>query len=183
MDDYLERAKQLADSLAASGHPMPESNLQQVILNGLDTAYDAIVNSLTTTIDNTSMEDFQAQLLAFESCLQGQMTSDPLSSFANAALKSSPQPSSSNNRGRGAANHTGQRSCPQSASGPCQLCGRGNHAAASYWYRFDHQFNADSSNASAYLAAPSPFFYQNWYPDSGATHHITSDLGNLSIRS
>lgn len=162
---------------------MPESNLQQVILNGLDTAYDAIITSLTTTIDDTSMEDFQAQLLAFESRLQGQMTSDPLSPSANAALKSSPRPFSSNNQGRGAANHIGQRSGPQSASGPCQLCGHRNHAAASYWYRFDHQFNADSSNATLILLHPPHFFYQNWYPDSGSTHHVTSYLGNLSIHS
>lgn len=49
---------------------MPDSNLQQVILNDLDTTYDAIVTSLTATINDTSMEDFHAHLQAFESRVQ-----------------------------------------------------------------------------------------------------------------
>lgn len=95
MVDYLQRAKELADSLATSGHPMQESDLQQLILNGLDTAYDAIVTSLTTTIDDTSMEDFQAHLLAFEARLQSQLIMDPLHPTVNMAAKSSSQGSTS----------------------------------------------------------------------------------------
>ncbi|KAJ8624181.1 hypothetical protein MRB53_032711 [Persea americana] len=137
MDDYLQRAKQYADSLAASGQPMAESNIQQVILNGLDTAYDAIVTSLTTTLADTPMEDFQAHLLAFESRIQSQNLVDQVTSLANIATKSSQgqgrgnssnRGRNSNNRGRGLSN---PRSRPQPHTGPCQICGRKNHTAGS----------------------------------------------------
>jgi hypothetical protein len=33
----------------------------------------------------------------------------------------------------------------------------------------------------AYLSAPTNTLDPNWYPDSSATHHLTSDLANLNI--
>ncbi|KAJ8650621.1 hypothetical protein MRB53_003644 [Persea americana] len=105
MDDYLQNAKLLADSLTASGHPMLKSDLQQVILNGLDTAYDPIVTSLTTTIDDTSMEDFNAHLLAFESRLQNQLATDSVNPSANVAAKSSSRNSFSPSSNRGRSNN------------------------------------------------------------------------------
>ena len=106
IEDYLQNAKKLADNLSASGNPMVETNLQQVILNGLDTTYDAIVTSLTTTLDDTTMEDFQAHLLAFEARLQPQIVTDHIALSANNATKTQHGlgrgfSSSSPNRGRG----------------------------------------------------------------------------------
>ena len=34
----------------------------------------------------------------------------------------------------------------------------------------------------AYFAAPQPVTDPSWYPNSSATHHITSDLANLNMR-
>lgn len=66
MFEYFLRAKQLLDTLAASDQALLDTDLQQIILSGLDSAYDAIVTTLTAAIDNFSMDDFQAHLLAFE---------------------------------------------------------------------------------------------------------------------
>jgi hypothetical protein len=56
-------------------------------------------------------------------------------------------------------------------------------------HRFDESFQQEhTSNAQAYIAAPLSSVDQNWYPDSVASHHITSDqihVGNgtgLSIK-
>uniref|UniRef100_A0A2N9I5M9 Reverse transcriptase Ty1/copia-type domain-containing protein n=1 Tax=Fagus sylvatica TaxID=28930 RepID=A0A2N9I5M9_FAGSY len=38
------------------------------------------------------------------------------------------------------------------------------------------------SQMQALLATPQQTTDPNWYPDSGATHHVTSDLANLNIR-
>jgi hypothetical protein len=35
----------------------------------------------------------------------------------------------------------------------------------------------------AYFSAPSSTSNSYWYPDSGATHHLTSDFGNPNFRS
>lgn len=121
---------------------------------------------------------------------QNQLAANSVNPSANVAAKSSCRnsfsPSSnrgrnSNNRGSGNTQRTGQRSGSRSATGPCQLYGRKNHMAASCCYRFDRQYNVDST--SAYLAASSLAPDQNRYANSGVTHHVvTSDLGNLSIR-
>jgi len=33
-----------------------------------------------------------------------------------------------------------------------------------------------------FLAASNPLDNTTWYPDSGATHHMTSDLANLNLK-
>ncbi|KAL5724761.1 hypothetical protein ACHQM5_007981 [Ranunculus cassubicifolius] len=71
------------------------------------------------------------------------------------------------------------------ATGPCQLCGRKNHTVATCWFRFDKSFYPHASSAPpvAYIATPGSSFDCNWVPDSGATHHLTSDFNNLQVSS
>uniref|UniRef100_A0A2N9J7Y7 Uncharacterized protein n=1 Tax=Fagus sylvatica TaxID=28930 RepID=A0A2N9J7Y7_FAGSY len=38
-----------------------------------------------------------------------------------------------------------------------------------------------NSNMQALLATPQPQYDNNWYSDTGATHHLTSDLSNLNV--
>lgn len=70
MSQYFLHAKQLDNSLAAAGHPILESDLQQIIQAGLDSSYDAIVTTLTTTIVDISMDDFYSHLQAFDMRLE-----------------------------------------------------------------------------------------------------------------
>lgn len=37
-------------------------------------------------------------------------------------------------------------------------------------------------NMQAFMASPQAPTSANWYPDSGASHHITSDLANLNLK-
>lgn len=107
---------------------MAGTDLQQVILSGLDTSYDAIVTSLTTTLVDTTMEDFQAHPLAFESRLHSQNQVDELTPSVNIAARTSQghgrgfSPTSSN-RGRNSTNcgrgtgRTTTRTGPRSNAG------------------------------------------------------------------
>ncbi|KAK2449415.1 hypothetical protein QL285_008613 [Trifolium repens] len=109
-------------------------------------------------------------------------------------------------RGRGAFNASSQ-------GGSCQICSKPNHDATICWYRYDANpnmpsqgrgFNAGPSrprntnpymNPSANLALPyyPPQFADtyvpdtqseaSWYPDSGASHHLTYNPHNLMQRS
>ncbi|KAF6145360.1 hypothetical protein GIB67_016821 [Kingdonia uniflora] len=72
MSQYFLHAKQLVDSLATTGNPMNDSNLQQIILSGLDFAYDVIMTTLTATVDDIDMDDFYAHLLAFDMRVEAQ---------------------------------------------------------------------------------------------------------------
>jgi histone deacetylase 1/2 len=102
-------------------------------------------------------------------------------------------------RGKGSASNQGKVTC--------QICGKPNHDVIGCWYRFDPQAmrsNARGHNTgppprpphfnpymrpSAHLAMSqhySPMFDTAstssgaWYPDSGASHHLTYNPNNLS---
>ncbi|KAL5728487.1 hypothetical protein ACHQM5_001563 [Ranunculus cassubicifolius] len=147
MQQYFLKAKQLADSLASSGHPIQPSDLQQIILAGLDSAYDAIVTTLTTTVVDTSMDDFYAHLLAFDMRVEAQTAALHQIPVANVATQQrhtnsrsytslSSQPPRSyphqsgnrnqnTNRNRNRSNATMSRPNPNT-SVPCQICGLSN---------------------------------------------------------
>jgi hypothetical protein len=74
--------------------------------------------------------------------------------------------------GRGSSN----RNHPQ-----CQVCRRYGHTADRCWHRFDEDFVPDSRHSV--VAATSSYTVDNdWYADSDATDHITSELDKLTIR-
>lgn len=89
----------------------------------------------------------------------------------------------------------------------CQVCGRFGHMAWQCFHRFNHQFVSPFSQSlnqfsspfsstprmnntpapstsvhqpmQALLASPDGHFDASWYPDSGASNHITSNLSNI----
>jgi gag-polypeptide of LTR copia-type len=72
---------------------------------------------------------------------------------------------------------------------PCQICGRRNHQARNCYYRFDTRYSDPAPSSYPYAPAPyhtfvaqpsSKFSPYEWCIDSGATHHITPELNNLS---
>lgn len=81
----------------------------------------------------------------------------------------------------------------------CQICGVTCHIAEKCYYRFDPDFvpflKQGSSSQGSYkppsqrpvaaaATANSESPNDDWcYPDSGASHHVTSELGNLSLGS
>jgi histone deacetylase 1/2 len=60
----------------------------------------------------------------------------------------------------------------------CQICNKDGHAARDCWSRFEDNddYYGDKEINAAYNVDT------NWYPDSGATHHITSEFNNLTLR-
>jgi hypothetical protein len=65
----------------------------------------------------------------------------------------------------------------------CQVCQKPGHGALDCYRRFDTAFARDSdSPINAYYSSASNGPDRNWYLDSGATHHLTSDLENLNLR-
>lgn len=135
MSEYFLLAKQLSDNLAACGHAISLADLQQYILNGMDSAYDAIVTTLTATNVDITLEDFQAHLLSFEMRLESQNSVLGAAPIAHLARSNSnyvkrggnnfhqPFPRSSNhvrnNTGRPQNQQRGRSSNGAPLSGPC----------------------------------------------------------------
>jgi len=107
----------------------------------------------------------------------GPRTSGPRRHNGRGLLPTPPSGSVSQNR---STTHSG----PQHSSRPtCQVCGKLGHIALNCYRRFDLAFQAARPTLTAYNAGPSQPRDLNWYPDTGATHHITSDLNNLNLHS
>jgi hypothetical protein len=61
-----------------------------------------------------------------------------------------------------------------------QICGKGSHEAADCWYRYDESYQG-SNTKNAGSATTNYGVDTNWYMDSGATDHITSELEKLTV--
>jgi hypothetical protein len=100
-----------------------------------------------------------------------------------------PSPSQYRNQGRGLLplpSHWSSSNGSNTHSGPrptCQVCGKLGHTTLTCYRRFDHAFQAIGPNLTAYTTTSPQSRDLNWYPDTGATHHLTFDLNNLNIHS
>ncbi|KAF5469002.1 hypothetical protein F2P56_013107 [Juglans regia] len=150
MSDYYQRIKTSADTLAAVGEPLRDSEFLTYILAGLDSSYNSIVMSISTRVDQFSLEDAYAHLLSFELRLEQQNSAlDIAIGSANVATRNdhsrgnggrTPQRSFQNSRGR---NYRGRgRGSQGNFSGGgsrliCQLCGKNGHNAVQCYHRLD----------------------------------------------
>uniref|UniRef100_A0A2N9G8U7 Reverse transcriptase Ty1/copia-type domain-containing protein n=1 Tax=Fagus sylvatica TaxID=28930 RepID=A0A2N9G8U7_FAGSY len=196
--DYFHKFTGLADTLAAIDHPLHDFELVSFLLAGLGPDFDSFVTSVKIRADPISLEDLYGHLLSHELQLAQNQPSVDLSlgtaHFVQKELLHSRQavvvalPTSnhsgrtsfsqgrSNNRGRGRGRSHGNRPI-------CQLCGKIGHLAFTCYHRFDNTYTRDSRpHMQALLATPQSQCDPNWYPDSGATHHMTNDLANLNVR-
>jgi hypothetical protein len=78
------------------------------------------------------------------------------------------------------------RPSPHMGSRPtCQVCGKMGHSALTCYNRFNQAYQAPGPSLTTYHAmATSPHTWDlNWYPDTGASHHVTSDQNQLNFQS
>ncbi|KAF7827122.1 Retrovirus-related Pol polyprotein from transposon TNT 1-94 [Senna tora] len=70
----------------------------------------------------------------------------------------------------------------------CQLCNRPGHTVMQCYQRFNAGFQPFATNPSSnqvrgqanVAAVTAPYFDGGWYPDSGASSHVTADYTNLA---
>jgi histone deacetylase 1/2 len=89
-------------------------------------------------------------------------------------------------RGRGNGGRTGGRGGSNdgakqgsSRKEPCQICKKTSHDARNCWCHYDD--DDEYQNKSAGSAAAGYGVDTNWYVDSGATDHITSELEKMTV--
>jgi hypothetical protein len=83
-----------------------------------------------------------------------------------------------NSGGRGGTNRDNKTR--NSCRVPCQICGKSSHEAHDCWYRYDEdddEYQSKSAGAAAGYGVDT-----DWYADSGATDHITSELEKMTVR-
>jgi hypothetical protein len=196
--DYFQKFTSLTDTLAAVNQTLNDFEATSFLLAGLGTDYDSFVTSATTRVEPLTIEEIYGHLLAHEQRIQHQLSSLDVSlAGANFAAKGKPPRGGRGTRlssgrsftGRGYAHSPllrGRRRTTgfSSSSRPvCQVCNKPGHIALDCYQRFNPNLQRDSpSNSQAFMASPQALADQTWYPDSGASHHITSDLANLNLK-
>ncbi|RVW85368.1 Retrovirus-related Pol polyprotein from transposon RE1 [Vitis vinifera] len=180
MIDYIMKIKGATDNLAAIGEPVLEQDWVMNLLGGLGSDYNVVVTAINIRDDKISLEAIHSMLLAFEHRLEQQSSIEQMS--ANYASSSNNRgggrkfnggcgqgyaPNNNNytysSHGRGGRNGQGRRQNSSPSEKPqCQLCGKFGHTA-----QICYHSSADES----------------WYLDSGASHHLTQNLGNLTSTS
>jgi hypothetical protein len=61
----------------------------------------------------------------------------------------------------------------------CQICNKEGHPAKDCWRSFDEDYESYEDKE---VNVASYGMDTNWYSDTGATHHITGELNNLTMR-
>ena len=188
----------MCDELAAVGHPVQESVSVYALLRGLGPMYSAFNVGTTSNLHNLTFEDVVAQINSHDELLnflkppsKENIASDfpPMANHAqvSGSDRGRGRNSGRNNHGRG---RNGGRYTPR-----CQICDQFGHRAQEFKERFNQNFYGWQNPPATYgqfgspvHPQPSPHAYNSslppttgssdhtaWYPDSGATHHVTND--------
>ncbi|XP_010431011.1 PREDICTED: uncharacterized protein LOC104715290 [Camelina sativa] len=170
----------------------------ELILEGLPEEYKSIIDQVESRDTPPTLTELHEKLINHESKLLSTQPLLPTPMSANVAL---PQRPNTNYRSQHRSNqrhNTNWQSSPrpfndsrspQPYLGRCHICGVMGHSAkrCSQLLMLQYSPNAQASSALAPWQPQAHFTAANyatnnpWLLDSAATHHISSDLANLSL--
>uniref|UniRef100_A0A1J3IZM7 Retrovirus-related Pol polyprotein from transposon TNT 1-94 n=1 Tax=Noccaea caerulescens TaxID=107243 RepID=A0A1J3IZM7_NOCCA len=169
-----------------------------MVLDGLTEDYKSIADQIEGRDSPPSLTEIHEKLLNHEAkLLSAVVTSPPIPLTANAATYRGNNNNSRNNYRNSHANQNWQPNprpqhhTPRLYLGKCQLCGVTGHSArrCPQLMQAGSNYNPTQGVSGGSTVswqprvnlATAPYNSANWVVDSGATHHLTSDLQNLSF--
>ncbi|WVZ94115.1 hypothetical protein U9M48_040051 [Paspalum notatum var. saurae] len=168
---YFSKMKSFGDELAAIGKKIEDDEMVSYILNGLDFDYNSLVScsfsrkkkaevsNLQLTLPLVVEEDSVTAVLTVVVVVDVLVEEETITPTTTPTLKDSP-------------------SKEDSLTNQCQICKKTGHEASDCWYRYEENYQPKVAGA----ATTSYGVDTNWYVDSGATDHITSELEKLTVR-
>ncbi|CAJ2660226.1 unnamed protein product [Trifolium pratense] len=180
MSVYLQGIKAISDELSIIDNPLDNTDLVIHTLNGLGNEYKEISAALRSRETPIEFAELHEKLMDFETLMRrdNSLANEPTVVTANAVTHNKNQ-----NFSRGP-NHK------QSAGGQnyekriiCQYCEKPGHSAR-VCYKIKGYPNRNQMRRAANIAAyqsQTPAHNNNWIMDTGASHHITQDLQQLTL--
>ncbi|KAL6321984.1 hypothetical protein AAG906_035903 [Vitis piasezkii] len=170
--DFLHYVKARTDELAILGALMEEEDLTEKILDGLGDEYKELVRPDQARDTSISFDELHEKLLSFESSLLANTKSERPnhsnspgnSGWRPPATFPTHPPMATHSRTPSRTNHPP----PRPYQGFCQICGIQGHTA-----KRCPSFQLVPVQSSTTSARPPANF--------GASHHVTTDLNNLSL--
>ena len=174
---------------------MIEEDLTFSLLRGLPPPYNAFYASTSPLLDSLTFDDVVSNLRTYESHLLRQAEEHKPTEFAPCANFTQSQ-NQDPHHNRGGRSNRGQGRNQGKNQPLCQLCFKYGHRAVNCYERFNKDFvqcqwnprsqnsnsRASSSNPQANMvtiAINPPSQRITWYPNSGASHHITPNLSDI----
>ncbi|CAA7018700.1 unnamed protein product [Microthlaspi erraticum] len=209
INEYFQGLTTRFDQLALLGKPMDHENQVECVLEGLPDDYKTVVDQIEGRDVAPSLTEIHEKLLNHEAKLQATSTVGSYGPISANAVSFKGQPRNNyqgQSRGNNRNNQTWQQqqfqqrpnqnsprpyqshdsTAPRGYQGRCQICGVHGHSA-----RTCPQLPQYGSSSNFTPRAPTPWqpranmaaatSSDNWLLDSVASHHLTSDLNNLSL--
>jgi hypothetical protein len=180
--EFLQAIKLTADELAMIDHPVTDDDLTLYVLNGLGPDFREIVAPIRAREHPIRFEELHDLLIGHESYLRRleQQTMQPLVSTTNFTQRRH-FPAGNNgqhfySKSRDNTKRSTYNSGFRKYKPKCQLCDQLGHTAKTC-------SKSNSSDFSTNCAASSKSKDSKWLVDSAASHNMTTNLSNLSIRS
>ncbi|KAI4334853.1 hypothetical protein L6164_013562 [Bauhinia variegata] len=185
ISDYLRTIKSIADELCMIGYPLDDIDLVLYCLSGLGPNFKDISTILRTQSTTLTYDQIYDQLLNHELHLKRDEQPSATPVTAHYANKKSPyipgkQKPTYNSVGNSRPSNSTSSSLgsQQKRLDVCQWCNKRGHIAK-FCFKIANNPHV-KPNANAITMHPSQ---NHWLLDSGASHHITNDFGNLSLTS
>ncbi|KAI0524985.1 hypothetical protein KFK09_004375 [Dendrobium nobile] len=184
MSQYLLAIKAIVDSIAATGSPLDPEEVIFYTLNGLPPQYQAFKTSIRTNLQPLSLDDLYTLLCSEELNIAQEATTElqnlHLHDPATALAAYRGRGRGRNNPGHGRSSNRGRSRTDKhpSSSIVCQICSKTGHSALKCWHRHDPAYTEESSKPALFTSSDSNN-NTDWFLDSGASSHLTSDASNL----
>ena len=187
--------KSTADELALAQAPMAEKDLVIFILNGLSFEFKEISTGIKARESDISFEELHDKLTDYEVVIKQEDLGNISTVTAQNVQFSRRGRGNYSNRGgqfkgnyynRNQSSYQRKKFIPQSSPTNfstlkpiCQLCEKPGHTAKTCRLNRPTQTDPTANHVMISRSKDTP----HWIMDSGASHHVTADLNNLSLYS